>query len=162
MEKHGLKPMKTIAAAALLLAAGQARATGLRQAADPGNTTSKDYASSSAEALVRRDDAKALDLANEALKADDRNPWAHYDRAVALGEMGRVNEAVTEYQAAQVRYAANDTWGRSVAIYGRAHLLADHGRCGEAKTAFQQYIDFVGGADPRGVAEARSASEACP
>src|SRR5579863_5213863 len=33
--------------------------------------------------------------------------------------------------------------GRSMAVFGRAHVLAESGRCDEARPAFQEYITIV-------------------
>jgi hypothetical protein len=157
--KMGVGVMGVMALSMML--AGTARASSLQQAQDPGNGNSKGLASDSAEALIRGDDTRALQLADQAVAADDHNPWAHYDRAVALGNLRRVDEAVGEYDAAQARFSSADTWGRSVAIYGRAHLLADNSRCVEAKAAFGEYITFVGASDPQGVAQAQRGSDTC-
>jgi Tfp pilus assembly protein PilF len=145
----------------LLAGAARAQPAPLRQAADPGSGSSQRLASDAAEALIRGNDQQALRLAERAERSDDRSPWAHYDRAVALGDLRRVDDAVLEYQQAERRFSEQDTWGESVAIYGRAHLLAEHGRCPEAQAAFREYIAFVGPENTRDVVQAQTASDLC-
>jgi tetratricopeptide (TPR) repeat protein len=140
---------------------GAAHAAG-KMAPDSGNAQSKSLASSSAERLIRGEDSQALELADQAIAADASNPWGHYDRAVALGDLGRVDEAIKEYATAESKFSPADTWGRSVAIYGRANLLANHSRCAEAQAAFNDYEGYVATLnDPSAVAQARSTAAEC-
>jgi len=48
-----------------------------------------------------------------------------------------------------------------VAIYGRANVLAQAGRCSEAQPAFEEYATFVESADAKGAALARSYAKNC-
>lgn len=145
----------------LLAGVAHAQSQPLRQADDPGDQRSKDFASDAAEALIRGDEAQALAKSDQAVGADDRSPWAHYDRVVALGALGRVDDAVVEYRKAEARFSPADIWGRSVAIYGRGNLLKNHGRCDEARASFREYIAFVGDSDPRDISQAEKSIEAC-
>jgi tetratricopeptide (TPR) repeat protein len=100
-------------------------------------------------------------MADQAIAADDKNPWAHYDRASALADMRRVEEAVAEFRAAEARFPAADPWGRSVAMYGRANLLAQTGSCAQAVAAYEEYARFVERAAPKDAAMAREYAAAC-
>ncbi len=110
---------------------------------DRGGQQSRDLASQSVNAYLEGKPEQALELAERAIAASGDNPWAHYDRAVALGHLGRTEEAVTEYQSAADLFSKVDVWGHSVSIWGKAHLLAQVGRCKEAQIAFNEYSDFV-------------------
>jgi tetratricopeptide (TPR) repeat protein len=144
-----------------LAAAAHAQLAAPRSNVDSGSPQSSALASQAAESLVRGRPSDALQVANNAVAADARNPWAHYNKAAALADLGRVDEALTEYRAAQAAFSASDPWGRSVAIYGRANALAQVGRCDEAKPAFEEYAAFVEPSDPRSAALARGYATGC-
>jgi tetratricopeptide (TPR) repeat protein len=110
---------------------------------------------------MRGDPAGALKLAEQAIALAADDPWAHYDRAVALGGLGRVDEAVSEYRQAQARFG-DDEWGKSIAIYGRAHLLAEHRRCEEAEAGYEEYASFVGKDAPKEAEMALAHASDCP
>jgi tetratricopeptide (TPR) repeat protein len=116
----------------------------------------------SARALMAGDAAAALGFADQALALDANDAWAHYDRAVALGNLGRVDEAVSEYRRAQARFGTSDTWGASIAIYGRAHLLVEHLRCEEAEAGYEEYADLVGKDAPKEAEMALAYASDCP
>jgi Flp pilus assembly protein TadD len=132
-----------------------------RSSVDPGTAQSSALASEAAEQLVRGRPNDALQVANNAVAADARNPWAHYDKAAALVNVGRLDEGVAEFRVAQNSFSASDPWGRSVAIYGRANALAQAGRCDEARPAFEEYAAFVEPSDPRSAALARGYAGNC-
>ena len=132
-----------------------------RQSVDPGSPQSAALSSQSAQALVGGRPAEALRLADQAVATDVRNPWAHYDRAAALADLGRTDDALKEFKAAEARFSTDDPWGRSVAMFGRANLLAQAGRCAEAVAAFRDYARFVEQKDPGGAALARQQASAC-
>lgn len=92
---------------------------------------------------------RALSLAERAIAVSPASAWAHYDRAVALQELGRADAAVESYRQAERLFGTGDVKGKSIAIYGRARALADAGRCAEAHVAYQEYADFVRLFDPR-------------
>ncbi|MGO8996240.1 MAG: tetratricopeptide repeat protein [Polyangiaceae bacterium] len=87
--------------------------------------------------------AKAVAAAEREESLAPRDPWAHYDRAVTLEQMGRVDDAVKEFQAAEDRFTGAGGKGEAISLYGRAHALASVGRCREAKTAYEEYASFV-------------------
>jgi hypothetical protein len=128
---------------------------------DPGSGPSIDLTSRAAEGLVHGNAPEALRLADQAIAADDRNPWAHYDRAAALADLRRVDEAVAEFKAAEARFPADDPWGRSVAIYGRANILEQGRSCAQAAVAFEEYARFVQGRDSKAAAMARQHAAEC-
>jgi tetratricopeptide (TPR) repeat protein len=87
--------------------------------------------------------AGAVLLANQGIQADRDDPWPYYNKGMALGTLGQVNAAVAALSEAERRFSATDLWGRSVAIFGRAHTLSQAGRCAEAREAFEQYAALV-------------------
>jgi len=131
------------------------------QAVDQGSPRSRTLSSESAEALIANKPAVALKMADQAIAADPQNPWGHYDRAAALSELGRVDEAVTQYDVAQRTFSTQDAWGRSIAMYGKANALARVGRCAEARPAFEAYATYVDRADPASAGMARRFAGEC-
>jgi tetratricopeptide (TPR) repeat protein len=134
------------------------------QAAPPVATqgaAASSRASLAAEALSRGDAVAALARADEAVIQDPRNAWAHYNRAAALAELRKVDEAVKAYDLAAERFGDGDRWGKSVAIWGKAHLLYRAGRCPDAAAVFAQYARTVEAVDPPSAALARSRSASC-
>jgi tetratricopeptide (TPR) repeat protein len=105
--------------------------------------------SRAASAEMSGDPQAALKLADKAIAANPRDPWGYYDRAMALSRVGQLDRALESFVAAEQRYAANDRWGKSVAIYGRAHALSEAGRCGEAKQTFGAYASLIREQDPK-------------
>jgi tetratricopeptide (TPR) repeat protein len=128
---------------------------------DPGSGPSAELASRAAEGLVRGNAQEALRLAEQAIAADDRNPWAHYDRAAALADLRRVDDAIAEFKVAEARFPAADPWGKSVAIYGRANILEQTRACSRAAAAFEEYARFVEPLDRGAAAMARQHAAAC-
>jgi tetratricopeptide (TPR) repeat protein len=114
-----------------------------------------------AEALTRGETLEALTRADEALRADPQNAWAHYNRAAALAGLNRVDEALAAYDAAAGKFAASDKRGHSLALWGKAHLLYRTGRCQEASQAFDAYTKFVGSSDPQAVELASHRASTC-
>jgi tetratricopeptide (TPR) repeat protein len=118
-------------------------------------------ASQSAEAELAGDHDKALRFADDAIKADAKNPWAQYDRGDALGALKRADEAIAAFHEAEVRYAETEVWGKSIAIWGQANVLSQAGRCQEAAPIFERYASLVEGVD-KGAAEfARQSAKHC-
>src|SRR5438045_3837037 len=86
------------------------------QAARPAAHVSS--VTAAAEALTRGETLEALTRADEALRADPQNAWAHYNRAAALAGLNRVDEAVAAYDTAASKFAASDKRGHSLALWG--------------------------------------------
>jgi tetratricopeptide (TPR) repeat protein len=103
---------------------------------------------------------EALILADQGIAAVPNNPWAHYNRAIALGRLGRTDESVEAYRTAERHFGGNRI-GQAISLYGRAQTLANAGQCGDAKKAFGEYINFVTPFDPGGAANAREVAENC-
>jgi hypothetical protein len=101
-----------------------------------------------ASAAIAGDPEEALSYSRRAIAADPRDAWAHYVRAAALARLGKVDDALTWFAAAEERFAPTDAWARSVAMYGSAHALAEAGRCREARDQFLRYAGFVRERDP--------------
>lgn len=155
----------TMAGLALLLS-GAARAELTQLHRVDLSTHAKQEASSlnteAATALMRQDYGKALALATRASQADPSDPWSHYTRAQALANLQRVDDALGEFNAALERYLPEDTWGQSVALYGRALALDQAGRCKDAQAAYDKYVQFVQPLDPQAAQVASLQSERCP
>ena len=129
--------------------------------AEPGNRQSSVLASRAATADTKGQPQQAVELANQGIRADPRNPWPYYDKGMALAEMGETDASIAALYAAEQRFSATDRWGKSVAIYGRAHALNQAGRCSEAVQAFAEYASFVGKDDPQSAAMARRYAMDC-
>jgi tetratricopeptide (TPR) repeat protein len=141
--------------------AAEAQLAAPQRQVDPGSPQSVRIAGQSAEALVQGRHQDALRIADSALASDANNPWAHYHRGVALSELGRTDEAVSSFRAAEQTFSPADRWGKSIALYGRAHVLDQAGRCAEAKAAYEQYATYVQDSDPPAAGMARSYASAC-
>lgn len=102
-------------------------------------------ASNAASAVIRADYNGALQIAEEE-SAVSRSPWLDYNRGVALGELGRLDEALAAFAAAERGFGEDEAGrhGRAVSIYGRARVLERAGRCAEARRACEQYATFTG------------------
>lgn len=148
-----------------LIAAQVARADELRAPrnvhAGIGNRQSSELASRAAAADMKGQPQQAVELANQGIRADPHNPWPYYDKGMALAETGETDAAIAALYAAEQRFSASDRWGKSIAIYGRAHTLGQAGRCTEAVQAFAEYATFVGKDDPQSAAMARRYAMDC-
>ncbi len=116
--------------------------------AEPSTPQSAALTTRAAVAAMNGNPTQARDLANQAIRADPRDPWPYYNKGMALAQLGETDAALAALWAAQQHFAPTDRWGRSVAIYGRAHTLSRAGRCTEAVQAFAEYASFVGKDDP--------------
>lgn len=129
--------------------------------AEPGNRQSSRLTSRAADADIKGQPRQALDLANQAIRADPRNPWPYYNKGMALAELGETDAAIAALFAAEQRFAPTDRWARSVAIYGRAQAFNRAGRCVEAVQAFADYAQFVAKDDPGSAQMARRYAVNC-
>jgi tetratricopeptide (TPR) repeat protein len=154
-----------LALALTMTAAGAARADELKPPqnvnAEAGNRQSSQLASRSAAADMKGQPRQALELANQAIRADPRNPWPYYDKGMALAELGETDGALAALYAAEQRFVPTDRWAKSVAIYGRAQTLSRAGRCVEAVQAYADYAQFVAKDDPRSADMARRYAVNC-
>lgn len=129
--------------------------------ADYGSKRSNKRASDAAKAIRDGRATEGLRLAEKAIKTDPKNPWAYYNRADALADLKRVDEAVAAFQEAERRFSAADMYGKSIAIYGRANVLDQAGRCAEAKAVFAEYATFIRTDDPKSADMAVRFGDAC-
>ena len=138
---------------ALITSGGNARAVQLRAPQNVQGTAasqqSAQLASRSAAARASGQLDAALSLAEQGIHADGDDPWPYYNKAMTLGELGRVDEAAAAFREAEGRYFPGDLWGKSVAVYGRANTYAQAGRCAEAKQAYDDYASLVSQYDPK-------------
>jgi tetratricopeptide (TPR) repeat protein len=148
-----------VVALGLGLSAQAARADELRAPSnvnvEPTSRPSSELTTRSAGADMQGNPQQAVQLADQAIRADPRNAWAYYDKGMALAEMRETDGAIAALYAAEQHFPASDKWGRSIAMYGRAHTLSQAGRCAEAVQAFAEYASFVGKDDPKAAEMAR-------
>jgi hypothetical protein len=128
--------------------------------AEPSTPASAELSSRAATAEMKGDPQDSLKLADQGIRADAKDPWPYYDKGMALARVGETNGALAALLAAEQHFSPSDRWGRSVAVFGRAHTLAEAGRCEEARAAFQEYMSLVRG-DPEAVALASRYSRDC-
>lgn len=128
--------------------------------AEPSTPASAELSSRAATAEMKGDPQDSLKLANQAIRADAKDPWPYYDKGMALARVGETNGALAALLAAEQHFSPSDCWGRLVAVFGRAHTLAEAGRCDEARAAFQEYMSLVRG-DAEAVALASRYSRDC-
>jgi hypothetical protein len=128
--------------------------------AEPSTPASAELSSRAATAEMKGDPQDSLKLADQAIRVNARDPWPYYDKGMALARVGETNGALAALLAAEQHFAPGDQWGRSVAVFGRAHTLAEAGRCDEARAAFQEYMSIARG-DPDAVALASRYSRDC-
>ncbi len=112
-----------------------------------GSRQSAELATRASVAQMNGRPADALALAQQGIRADQRDPWPYYTEAVALSELGQVDAAAAAFLESERRFLPADLWGRSVAVYGRAHAYAQAGRCSDARKAFDEYVVLVGSYD---------------
>src|SRR5262245_54775823 len=132
----------TAAAVMLVAAVGVVKAEELRAPqnvnAVPWGRAASELATRSAKAAMRGDPQESLALAEQAIQLGPQRPWPHYNKGMALARLGQIDAAVSALGDAELRFSGADPWGRSIAIYGRAHTLAGARRCAEARQAFEE------------------------
>lgn len=152
-------------AVGVVLAVQTARADELRAPrnvnAEPSTAQSAAMATRAAIADMNGNPEAALNLANQGIRADPRDPWPYYNKGMALAELGETDAAIAALFAAENHFAATDKWGRSIAKYGRAHAFSVAGRCVEARRAFEEYAAFVDKDDPLAAKMARRYAADC-
>ncbi|HVV50087.1 MAG TPA: tetratricopeptide repeat protein [Polyangia bacterium] len=128
--------------------------------AEPSSPQSAELTTRAATAEMKGDPHQAVQLADKAIAANPKDPWPYYDKGMALARMGEVDGAIAALDAAEQHFSLGDAWGRSVAVFGRAHVLAETGRCEEARPVFEEYIKLAQ-SDPDAVALAQRYSRDC-
>lgn len=110
----------------------------------------------SAGAEIGGDHARALVLADEAIRTDPRDGWGYYLRADALVSLNRLDAALASFRDAEQRFPDSDPWGKSVAIWGQGNAYEGLGRCADAAPIYERYAAFVERFDPEAAAYART------
>ena len=87
--------------------------------AEPSTPQSMALTTRAAIADMKGNPQQARDLANQAIRADPRDPWPYYNKGMALAQLGEIDAALAALYAAEKHFAPTDRWGHSVAIYGR-------------------------------------------
>jgi len=153
-----------VAGSALLTAMpapARAASTDGDRAPVPASSPLVDISTPAATFNIRGDYIHALGSAERAIAAAPALPWPHYQRAVALAHLDRIDEAVAEYRDAEARFGVHDLWARALARYGIAHALAEEGQCRRADAAYRAYADLVAGRQPQDAARALTYAGQC-
>lgn len=131
----------------LALVAGTARAQVVHAPenvnAEPSTPRSQEMATRAAIAEMQGDPRGAIQHADRGITADPADPWPYYNKGSALTTLGQTDEAVASFAQAEQRFAPNDRWGQSVAIFGRARALSQAGRCSDARRVFNEYATLM-------------------
>lgn len=138
-------------------------------------STARSYARECGQAHLRGADATASEMSSAVVDGDysralrkadlaaavggsvdlaPQSAWVDYNRGVALSEIGRTDDAVRAFEAAEARFASDEgalrsgkssasRWGKSIAVYGRARALDNAGRCLEASKAYREYATLA-------------------
>ena len=151
-----------VLAGALTILAGprsQAQLAPLKQTVAPG--TADGLASQSVQAELAGDHPKALQLAEDAIKSDPRNPWGRYAKGDALGSLQRIDDAASAFREAEQHFSDAEMWGKSIAIWGQANAFFQVGRCQDASPLYERYASFVEKVDAEAAALARRFEKSC-
>ncbi len=130
-----------------------------QQTVAPG--PSQRFTTESVKTELAGDHETAVSLADEAIKADAKDPWGYYDRGDALGSLRRTDQAVAAFRDAELHFAADDLWGKSIAIWGQANALRQVGKCQDAAPTYERYAALVEKVDSEAAAIARQFAKAC-
>ena len=104
---------------------------------------------------------RAAELYSEAIGANPDYPWPYYGRGEVLIEQGKIDQGVLALAQAERRFARDDLWGRSVALYARGRALSMEGRCRAAKGAFDAYAALVTKKNPEAISEGHDVVATC-
>jgi tetratricopeptide (TPR) repeat protein len=131
----------------------------LKQSAAP--SAADMLAGQAAEAQLAGNHETALRLADEAIKADAKEPWGYYNRGDVLASLHRLDDAVEAFRRAESQSPDADVWGKSVAIWGQANVFRQAGRCQEAAPIFERYASLVEKLDREAATLARAYAKSC-
>jgi tetratricopeptide (TPR) repeat protein len=156
-----------LALGTFICAAGFAVAVQAEPVAPPHSVTvesstpqSNTLSTQAANADMKGDAQAAVKFADEGIAADPSDPWPYYNKAQALVRLGQTDAAVATFSKAEQLFAQTDRWSKSVAIFGRAHALAQAYRCKEARAAFVDYATWLSD-DPNAAKVARRYADDC-
>jgi tetratricopeptide (TPR) repeat protein len=129
--------------------------------AQPAPSPEEPVVTGMARALGSGNYAQVLELKDKIPPSAAPNPWIDYNIGAALAGLGKTDDAIAAFERAERQFGDRDRWGRSVAIWGRARVLANAGRCGEARAVVEEYTRVVGASDPHAVRLATSYASEC-
>ncbi len=127
---------------------------------EPSTPQSSRAATEAAMADMKGNLQSAVKLADQGIAADPSDPWPYYNKAEALAREGQIDAAVATFSQAEQRFSEVDRWGKSVAIWGRGHALAQANRCKEARAAFSEFASLLYD-DPNAAQLAKRYSDDC-
>jgi tetratricopeptide (TPR) repeat protein len=118
-----------------------------------------EFTTRAVEAEAADEHESALAQAQVAIRANPNGEWGYYNRGVALLALGRVDDAISSFLAAERRCRADDPWARSVAIWGEANALSEARPCRDATASYERYAGFVADLAPEAATMALAASK---
>jgi tetratricopeptide (TPR) repeat protein len=136
-------------------AAALAREHAERQCAPPAPPALTPQEVTSADDQITGKYTQALQLADDAIRENPEDGWAHYMRADALTSLRRFDAAVASFQTAQRLFPESKPYETSIAIWGEANALKEAGRCKQASPVYRRYAAFMAQRDPNAAALAR-------
>jgi hypothetical protein len=86
---------------------------------------------------------------------------AHYDRGVALVDLGKTDDAVAEFKSVEGLASGKNRRPQSVALWGIADAYGRAGRCDDARPAYEAYARFMEQEDKAGAEMARRYASSC-
>src|SRR6478609_5249322 len=89
-------------------------------------------ATDSINAELAGDHKRAFELAAKVIAVDPADAWGYYLRGDALVAMGRTQDAVNSFAAAEKHSSPVDPWAKSVAIWGAGNAYEEATRCDKA------------------------------
>ncbi len=139
-----------IVTVALLGVGGTAAADGIipgRVDTSPKRVKAEELATASSRALANKQFDDAYHLAQAGLAIDPHDPWLMYDAGLALAGLGRTDDAYSLLVTAEKTFRI--PYGKQIAAYARAMILANAARCEQASVEYHHYAKLAGGKDRR-------------
>jgi tetratricopeptide (TPR) repeat protein len=112
-------------------------------------------------AVITHNYQNALDASQHVNKPARSSGWLDYNRAIALAGLGRTDDAVAAYRAAEDRFGRAEPKNQAIAVYGRARAFDQANRCADATRAYEEYADLVRASSPVDAQMAEKFANAC-